>query len=245
MTTCNILFYRGFELTMATAKKTDWLNTLLPLAGIGAIIVVAYVVIKSFFTAGGDAFMNQYKLMYEEYVKKIDQYGKESNGALTQAQLASKDGEEKLMGDVLGKAQAAYNNPYAIIGTLGTIIVAVWAAVYILQKFPSIIAKYRYATVYINPPKTAKGAAAIYGCALIDAYAADGQTVLATNLLGTLQNYWSTVDVPAMQSIISTYQNQINQGILTGYQLAFAQYIVQAYQYEIAIMPTYFAGIII
>lgn len=218
---------------------------LIQILGIGAGILAVYYVVTTFFLGAGNAFMNQFRIMYDEYCKKLKGYAEETGGALTQAQLASKEGEENLMGITLAKAQAAYNDPYAILGQLGAIAIGVFGALAFIYAFPTILQKYRD-MVKNHPPQSARGLSSLYECCMIDAFAMNGQSILATNLLNSLQTYWNSVEVPYMQSAISNWQQQIDTGVLTGFQLAYATMMVRSYQLEIAtIVPAYFSAVMV
>lgn len=227
------------------AKDEGLGRYLVPLFAVGTGILAFYYIVTTFFLGAGNAFMSQFRVMYEEYCKKLKAYAEETGGALTQAQLASKEGEENLMGATLAKAQAAYNDPYAILGQLGALAIGVFGVLAFIIAFPTILQKYRD-LIRNNPPQSARGLSSLYECAMVDAFAMNGQSVLATNLLNSLQTYWNSVEVPYMQSAISNWQQQINSGVLTGFQLAYATMMVQSYQLEIAsIVPAYFSAVMI
>lgn len=210
----------------------------LPIVAIAGI----YLVVKSLFLGGGQAFLDSFKTQLEHYTEKMDGYAKQNNGVLTQAQQASRDDEVKLMNDALANAQQAFNNPYEVIGVVATIMVSVWAFFYGADKFNAL--RQKWGGVADNPqtkPKTAKGAAKMMECVLVDGLAAEGFMTTATNFFTQIQNSWYAVDVPSMQSIMSSLQMQIDAGILSGIQLAMAQATIQSYTFEIAMMPSVFA----
>lgn len=228
------------------SSRSEGASSLLPILTyivlpIGALVIVYYVV-KNLVSGGGQAFIDLYKVQLEAYIKKMDQYAKENNGVLNPAQEASREDEQKAMSGTQANAAQAFNDPWKVIGMIGGVAVTVLGVVYVAKNLPGIISKWQ--PIFQNPstqPKSASGVSKMMECVVVDQLAVEGDPVIATNFLSTVQNSWNTVDVPQMQAIMSSLQAQINAGILTGIELSIAQATISAYASDIAMMPSIFA----
>jgi hypothetical protein len=224
---------------MSSNPDYEGIGRIVLYGGIAVGIVVAlYYAVTQLITGGGQAFLNAYQSALQIYVAKLDRYSQQNNGVLNQAQLASKDYEEKAMGGLAANAASAFNGVWNWLG--GFILAgAIAAFAYGVFKNPDVVAKWK--GILGNPatqPKSPKAQCIMLDCGLVDELAAEGYTVEATNLLASLQSSWGSIDAPYMQQQITSLQSQINAGILTGVELDLATYFVEAYTFELNMIPT-------
>jgi hypothetical protein len=224
---------------MSTPPDYEGIGKIILYGGIAVgVIVGIYYAVTQLITGGGQAFLNAYDKALQLYVQKLDRYGHEENGVLSQAKQASKDFEEKALGGLAGNAASAFNSVW---NWLGGFVAAgfLTALAYKIFTHPEIVAKWR--GIGSNPatqPKSPKAECIMLDCALVDELAAEGYMIEATNLLASLQSSWDSIDAPYMQEQVVSLQSQINAGILAGVELDLAMYFVEAYTFELSMIPT-------
>lgn len=224
---------------MSSSPDYEGIGRLILYVGIAVGVVASlYYAVTQLITGGGQAFLDAYHSSLEIYVAKMDRYGHEDNGVLSQAKQASKDFEEKSLQGLAANAASAFNGVW---NWLGAFVVAgiIAAFAYGIFKHPDVVAKWK--GIVSNPstePKSPKAQCIMLDCALVDELAAEGLTIEASNLLASLQNTWATDDAPYMQQQVISLQSQIDAGILAGVELELANYFVQAYTFELAMIPT-------
>jgi len=224
---------------MSTPSDYEGIGKIILYGGIAVgIVVTLYYAVTQLIMGGGQAFLNAYQSGLQVYVNKLDRYSQQNNGVLNQAQLESKDFEEKQLANTLGNAASSFNSVWNWLGVF-VVTGALAALAYGVFKNPDVVTKWK--NVFGTPatqPKSPKAQCVMLDCALVDELAADGYTVEATNLLASLQSTWSSIDAPYMQQQITSLQTQIDAGILTGVELDLATYFVQAYTFELSMIPT-------
>jgi hypothetical protein len=224
---------------LSSPEDYDAIGRLILYGGIAVGVIVAlYYAVTQLITGGGQAFLNSYNSGLQVYVAKMDRYAGQNNGVLTQAQIASKDFEEKQLVSLAGNAASAFNGVWNWLG--GFVLVGTLAALaYGVFKHPDVVTKWK--DVLSNPstqPKSPKAQCIMLDCALVDELAAEGLPVEASNLLMSLQATWASVDAPYMQQQVVSLQGQISAGILSGVELDLATYFIEAYTFELSMMPT-------
>lgn len=204
---------------------------------VGAIVAIYYAV-TTLIMGGGQAFLNAYQSALQVYVNKMDKYSQENNGVLNQAQLASKDFEEKQLAGLVANAASQFGS---ITNWVYAFIAAAFLSAlgYGIFKNPDVVVKWtKIGQDPATQPQTPEGECTELDCALVDELAAEGYTVEATNLLASIQSDWTGSVAPYMQQQIASLQSQISAGILTGVELDVAAYFVQAYTFDLAMIPT-------
>lgn len=171
---------------------------------------------------------DQWKTVYDDYVKEYTEYIKETGGALTASQ-------EKLLDQKLQHLTVIENNLMSLTNSLWSVLAPVFigaAAVIILRYFPYEKVS-RAITYYRNNSSrvlNSDGLISLTRTAINVCYADLGQVSLATAAEDSTQMWVTNTLYPQMQATAQVLTAQLPT--LIGFQLTMAQYLINAIQVQ-------------
>jgi hypothetical protein len=220
---------------LAKKDKYEWAKTLAVILIPAGFLIGIFYLLWQWIT--GQQLINLWKKQYEDYVKELKQYAEQDNGNITPEHQEILNRKENLLqqteASVVQTLTAFWNN----LSRLAELAMWIVITIAILQFAPGIIKK--WADLIKGRGGTAKAMTYAARCMLIEDIAAKGQTIMASVLFTSTQNYFQTVDMPFMQAEIERYK-QIAQ-TASGWMYYYALFMMQYYTIELSSIPYWFS----
>ncbi len=212
-----------------------------PLAlGITTIGVAGYIIYQVF-VGPQAALVDEYKKLLEDYLQELDQFNRQTEGALTidqEEKLKRKEERLKNLENQILTITRKVASIITILGIAGAIAIIIRA----LKVSPESISRaIRYFRENAPAVQTTEGLVALCRSTVNLAYADLGMISLATAAQTSTEMWASTVLYPSMQAAIATLSAQLPA--LTGFELTLAQYMISALQTQMTVtIPTFFTN---
>jgi hypothetical protein len=213
--------------------------------GLGAVgIYFLYQWLMEGFFGKANAFKDALQQALDNYTKKMISFNQETNGNLTASQLSASESELHAIDGLSVQLAAAYSSWDQLVNTFSILMYGVTAGAFtlvVLDKYLKGGFLHKPGTPApdnIKTPSTAYGNTMLVNMMIADEMIAMGDTIGATNLMNTMQSYYSVAMQGQMETQITNIQTEINAGLLQGVQLFIAQQTIAALSYDMALMPT-------
>jgi len=205
-----------------------------------AFLFLIYKIITDILLAPLRSTEELWKKQYDEYVRELMEYSEQTGGNLTADQKQILDGKVKLMQQTEATWAQIAAGIYGTIERMAEVALGVAVTILALKYAPDIIEKWKK-LFEKDRMGTATGQAYAAVMCQIESMAAAGKITEASVLRTVMENYFNTVDAPAMQQAITQYQQQLTQ--LTGWQYLYALYMINWLQIELNSIPAWFAAL--
>jgi predicted PurR-regulated permease PerM len=215
--------------------KYEWAKTLAIILIPGGILIGIFYLLWQWIT--GQQLINLWKKQYEDYVKELKQYAEQDNGNITPEHQEILNRKENLLQQTEASVVQTLNAFWKNLNYYANLAFWIFWTIIGLIVAPTIAKK--WADLFKDRGGTAKAMTYAARCALIEDIAAKGQTIMASVLFTSTQNYFQTVDMPFMQAEIERYK-QIAQ-TTTGWMYYYALFMVQYYTIELSSIPYWFS----
>lgn len=196
--------------------------------GSAAIAAVGYVAYS--YLVGGQAYwQSQYTTLLTDYMKELDTYNKQQNGALTSAQEAVLQKKSDQLNQIAQNMMSALKEVFSALAP-----VFIGAGIGVLLKFgiPPIGRALTYYKQNGANVKNAYDQIALMRTTLNVSYADTGNVAFATASQTQTGLWASTTVYPAMEATVSALTAQLST--LTGFQLTIANYLIASFNLSVA-----------